>query len=386
MNNKLATREPGGETALANVRTAESGVIMRQLEQEGVQIIPAVDQPFRYQLPRLGKLHLGVKVAFQKKDKKTKQPLFDENKRPVMGEYPKATEYFVLPDELLSDTGFMDVLKQFNADPTKPTKIPVMLPCNAIGGNVRTSCDLYGSSKGLLCRTLDGINCERVNQVTGEWTSMPCAMHGGCQNFDKKECHWIHRIRVVVPDAMGIGVWQIDTTSPNNRATLFSEMGTIKAQLGGKLAGIDLFLTLEPREFQIAIEDYKTHERKLTKTTAFLMHLRSALSLRNLQQAAKEAVVYDESAVEWDETIGDEPIVEVMPAEPLNIDLDTGEIIQDAPSSLLSAVIDMEAAFDTPQKAKNFRTLTFKKSMALEDMTEEELQTYFDALIARDQA
>jgi len=277
MNKDLAKQnQQGRDLAVAGARETESAVIMNQLtNHEGVTLIPGVDQGFRYQLPRLGKLRLGVKVPTASG-----------------GERPKATDYIVLPPELLESEKFMDVLAAYNDDPSKPTRIPIQLACGAIGGNMRRSCDLYGSSKGLLCRTYDAITCERVDQQTGEWTSMPCSQHDACKDFEKKSCHWIHRLRVVVPDAPGIGVWQIDTTSPNNWATLLSEMGAIKNQLGGKIAGVDLFLTLEQREMQKSING------KLTKVHPWLLHIRSEMSMRELREAAKDTISYDATEVE----------------------------------------------------------------------------------------
>jgi hypothetical protein len=98
-------------------------------------------------------------------------------------------------------------------------------------------------------------------------------------------CHWIHRLRVVIPDAKRLGVWQIDTSSDNNRANLYTEMMQTKTWLSGKLAGIDLLLTLEPREFQIPMTDKKTGETTIRKTVACLMHLRSELSLPKTQRS-----------------------------------------------------------------------------------------------------
>lgn len=287
MTQALAKTQEHALDTVGAIKT-ESSVIMNQLTQEGVQLLPGVDQDFRFQLPRLGKLRLGIKALAQSGK-----------------EYPKATEYFVLPQELLDNSDFMAELSKYNADPAKPVKLPIYLPCNAIAGNMRRSADLYGSSKGLLCRTYNGEICERVNQKTGEWSQCECSMHTGCQEFEKKNCHWIHRLRVVLPDAPGIGVWQIDSTSKNNWATLNSEMGAIKGQLGGKLAGVDLFLTLEPREFQVSMTDYKTKEKKLQKTTTWLMHIRSDMNLRKLKEAAQNAVGYDDATIEWDETYDD---------------------------------------------------------------------------------
>jgi len=363
--------------AVAGARETESAVIMNQLaNHEGITLIPGVDQGFRYQLPRLGKLRLGIKVPTTSG-----------------GERPKATEYIVLPPELLESEKFMDVLAAYNDDPSKPTRIPIQLACGAIGGNMRRSCDLYGSSKGLLCRTYDAITCERVDQQTGEWTSMPCAQHNACKDFEKKACHWIHRLRVVVPDAPGIGVWQIDTTSPNNWATLLSEMGAIKNQLGGKLAGVDLFLTLEPREFQITMEDKRTHEKKLQNTTAWLLHIRSEMSMRELREAAKDAISYDATEVEDFDENYDEMVdltgaddfevgeAEVSPIEPeVASEL---EALESATEELRDRVRNLLDALFTTDVLRRTFSRQYLGETTVDDANHDQLLVLVEALEAR---
>jgi hypothetical protein len=272
----------------------ESALIINRLAQEGVSLMPDLDQGFRFTLPRLGKWRLGIKV-----------PTANGN-----SERPSATEYFVLPKELLENADFMEELAKHNNDPQKPTRIPIEFPCSVIGGNIRRSADLYGSSKGLLCRSYDGITCERVNQQTGEWTTHECTMHSGCPDFAKNACKWIHRVRVMAPHAPGIGVWQIDTPSPNNWATMLSEMSAIKGQVNGNLAGASLLLTLEPREFQIPVE--MNGNKRLMKKTSWLMHVRSELSRVKLRESLVDAVDYAEEAIEWGSDTADdsEPIIE----------------------------------------------------------------------------
>jgi hypothetical protein len=154
MENKMEKQLAKQENALA-VNTEQSG-IMNAISKE-VNLIPAVDKEFRYQLPRLGKIHLGIKVQTQSGK-----------------EYPKATEYFVLPEELLTDADFRQVLTDLGEDPDKPTKLPVVLARNDLRDNLKSSCDLYGLSKGLVCRSLDGVNAIRVNQKTGEMVEEVC--------------------------------------------------------------------------------------------------------------------------------------------------------------------------------------------------------------------
>jgi len=302
MTDKLAKRQDA-DLAKVDAREAESAAIMQGLQQRGVALLPGIDQGFRFRLPVLGKVRLGIKVQWQRRDPKTRQPMVNPaDGTPVMTDSPKATEYFVLPPELLAAEKFMAKVAEMNPDPTKPTQLPIWLPCNQIPGNLSRSLDLYGSSKGLLCRSYDGFTCNRVDEQTGEWIEQACALHNGCPHVAKKYCRWIHRLRFQLPHAPGIGVWQIDTPSPNNWANLNCEM----AGLGARMAGIDLVLTFEPREFQITIRDNKTNEDKLTKQTKYLLHIRSELNAYERRDAAKVAdQAYEPETIEWDESHDD---------------------------------------------------------------------------------
>jgi hypothetical protein len=303
MTNELVKTEEKQDAALAI--QAEQNIVQRGVAEE-VPMIDGLDAEYRYRLPRIGKLHLGVKVRSQ-----------------GGSEYPKATDYFVLPDELLKDEGFRAILEALGENPDKPRKLPIQLPCNALMGNLRSSCDLYGSSRGLLCRTFDGLTCGKVDTTTGEIIQEACKMPA-CGEFDKGGCHWIHRLRIILPDAPGVGVWQVDTTSPNNRANLLTEMRSIKQMCGG-LGGVDLYLTLESQDFQIPMQSKNGGKVEVRKTTAWLLHIRSPLSLRKLTEEAKDARAYDSTEVEdFDLTLDDQPVVteEEYPPEGVEVAAD----------------------------------------------------------------
>jgi hypothetical protein len=281
----------GQEPSTQLVRAAESATVMSVAARE-VPMIPGVDQPYRYRLPRLGKVHLGVKVQAQSGK-----------------EFPRATDFFVLPEELLQNEEFMTALAERNPDPAKPRILPVQLPCNAVSGNIGTSCDLYGSSRGLVCRSYDGVTARKVNEQTGEITEVECKQKAGT-NGCCPGCAWVHRVRVMLPDAPGIGYWQIDSRSPNNRTNLIVEMMTIKGSLGGRLGGVDLLLTLEQAEFQVPIRQ-ANGTTKVQKTTPWLLHLRSPLSKRQLAAAAEGATAYDDAEVEqFTDSLDDAPVEE----------------------------------------------------------------------------
>lgn len=226
---------------------------------------------YRYRFPRLGKVHLGIK-----------------KKTPAGKEYPDKTDYFVLPPELAADQKFRATLESMGEESEKPRKLPITLISDSIADCVKSSLDFYGSNKGLRCRSHDGIRADRVNPETGEIVQQDCP-NINCPDYIKKDCQCVTRFRFFLPDARGVGVWQLDSRSRNNRANLPCEMQTLRAATDGRLRGIDLLLTLEPEKKTVRIEDRQTHERKPQPVTVYLLHLRTDLTLREIRQAAKEA-------------------------------------------------------------------------------------------------
>jgi len=260
------------DTTFADRVRAEAGTIA------GVDDTTA----YRYRFPRLGKVHLGVKKPVTGNDGK---PL--KNQDGSIKERPDKTDYFVLPPELIGDEKFRAVLKSLDETPDKPRKLPITLISDSIGDCVKSSLDFYGSNKGLRCRSHDGIRADRVNPETGEIVQQECP-NVNCPDYIKKDCQCVTRFRFFLPDARGVGVWQLDSRSKNNRANLPCEMQTIRAATQGKLRGIDLILTLEPEEKVISLPDRQTKEPKQQKVKVFLLHLRTDLTLREVQQAAKD--------------------------------------------------------------------------------------------------
>ena len=307
-NTALATNESKALEVInpAIAKAAESAGIMQAIGQE-VGLLPT-DEEFRYKLPRLGKVRIGIKVETQ-------------NNR----SYPKAVDYFVLPEALLNDKDFIQALTDRGVDPEKPKALPIMLLRNGIGEDIVSSYDLYGSSKGLICRSYDHVTCQRVNSKTLEMETVPCAGIN-CPDWNSKKCRCITRIRFLLPDAIGIGVWQLDTSSVNSRTSILTELMSIKQAFGGKLAGIDLLLTLEPQVYHIPqTERDGTPKRdaqgntSMMATTAHIVHVRSAISMRKAQEAIKNAHEFD-GAESVDMSLDEEEVIQV--------DETTGEVIE----------------------------------------------------------
>ena len=354
-------------------KTEEQAPSFAQIVQAGATNLAGftAENQFRFRFPREGKIHLGVKQMSQSGK-----------------EYPTATDYLVLPEHLAADEPFREALTAIGEDPDKPKRIPVWLPSSVITDNITSSYDRYSKSRGLLCRSVDGVTARCANETTGEIAEIPC-LNAKCPHFVAGECVVMHRLRVMLPDASGVGVWQIDTKSPNNWATLSSEMTSILSFTGGKLAGLDLFLTLEPEQKQITVTEKKTGQQKTMAKDVYLLHLRSAYRLRDLRKAAAEAQVdWDMSEVEEVDTDYDEVVVgphapedfEVGPEEP-----EPSTVEAEAREELLDACCDLmrETGLKTPVMQRAFITGVLKVQVELKDCTVDQLTILEEKLTAR---
>lgn len=182
-------------------------------------------------LPRLGKIHLGVK--------KTKEV----NGKTV--EYPSSTDYFVCPPE---------VQKVFGE---KPKELHILIPVE----NEERWCSqyyrCYSSKRGLICKG-DGETCIRlVDKNTGaladhdskevELREMTCEGRD-CPDYER-QCREIMNLQFLLPEVPGLGIWQIDTSSINSIRNINAAAELIR-QIYKHIAMVPLLLTLEPQEVQ----------------------------------------------------------------------------------------------------------------------------------------
>ena len=104
-------------------------------------------------IPRLGKIRLGIKVE-------------PEDKNP----YPRATDYFVVPD----------YVGQFVGD--KPTKLPIMFPTDKVEEFAQQWLRCYSFTQGLICkgdarkavRKIDVETGDIARHTTQEWVFREC--------------------------------------------------------------------------------------------------------------------------------------------------------------------------------------------------------------------
>jgi hypothetical protein len=187
-------------------------------------------------LPRLGKIHLGVKITN------------------VIGEeYPKATDYFVCPPEVQAVFG------------EKPKELRIMVPVEdeEVWASQYYRC--YSRSRGLVCKGDGETALRMVDMKTGklagrnskETELQETACYGqACPDYEKR-CREVMNLQFLLGEVPGLGVWQIDTSSVNSIRNINSAAEMIKS-VCGRISMIPLLLTLEPQEVQCTGGSRKT--------------------------------------------------------------------------------------------------------------------------------
>jgi hypothetical protein len=261
-------------------------------------------------LPRLGKIHLGVKVPV-------------EGKPDVFR--PKAVDYFVCPPELQALEGIGP----------KPQELRVMFLQNEIDKVASLYYRAYGSGTGLVCKG-DGEIASAVVDLAawtrakkqvqaGIWATsqsakterveISCAGEGGygvdpCPHYDAKKCRRVMMLQVVVLGAPRLGVYQIDTGSYYGTVNILGWLEMIQGQFGGRIAGLPMILRLVPQE--VTVEGKKKIVRVLQLTAEgdaerflelAMMPIREAIASRTrlALPEGREAEVVEGDIVEPDE-------------------------------------------------------------------------------------
>lgn len=168
------------------------------------------------QLPRLGKIRLGIK-------KKSAKGI----------EYPSETPWFVVPEEVAAVYG------------NEPTELDIMLPVEDPEVFFPQKLAMYGSGTGLKCHG-NGEQAKRLNEA-GEWIdrTCPCDFLKTDQN-PKGACTEQSSLMVLLPTVSMGGCYQITTGSFHSTRTLNSALDYIRA-LVGRLALIPMKLRRVPR-------------------------------------------------------------------------------------------------------------------------------------------
>lgn len=188
-------------------------------------------------LPREGKIHLGVKVV-------------QEGKEP----YPKAVDYFVLPEGEAPGSQHHDELVRAFGE--KPKELRIVLPLEDEEAIASQYYRCYTRTRGLVCRG-DGELCARmVDLKTGdipdkdtvgtEMKEMSCQGRE-CPDYKAGKCREMMHLQFMLPEISGLGVWQIDTSSINSIRNINSNLSLLKA-IYGRISMVPLILSLQKIE------------------------------------------------------------------------------------------------------------------------------------------
>jgi hypothetical protein len=176
------------------------------------------------QIPRIGKIRLGIKVAGEKSD------------------YPRAVDYFVCVVDQSTPEWAVKAFHAAYGD--KPKTLDIMLPLNDTEKFFPQFYRRYGKGTGLICKG-DG-ETATLRTESGD-VQQKCDPEN-CEWHQKKLCRHIGALQFMLPNVQGLGVWQIDTTSYHSIINLNSGIDFVKGITGGRIAWLPLKLSVIPRE------------------------------------------------------------------------------------------------------------------------------------------
>ncbi len=179
-------------------------------------------------MPRLGKIHLGIKKISDKSGK----------------EYPAAVDYFVCPPEVQAVFG------------EKPKELKIFIPVESEEAWASQFYRCYSRTRGLVCKGDGELAIRMIDTTTGAlaWKDdaktvvmkeVPCQGRE-CPDYGEK-CKEIMNLQFLLPEVPGIGIWQIDTGSINSIRNINSCADLIR-RIYGRVAMIPLILAIEPIE------------------------------------------------------------------------------------------------------------------------------------------
>jgi hypothetical protein len=209
-------------------------------------------------IPRLGKIHLGIKTKSEKKG----------------SEYPKATDYFVVPDEVKKVYG------------EKPTELEIMFPVEEPEMFAQQWLRAYSMSQGLVCIG-DGLEAKRKIDVgTGaiashetnqwEWHQTTCNPQD-CPEYQTKRCRRVMNLQFLLPNVPGLGVYQIDTSSFYSIVNINSMIKMLQGMLG-RCSMVPLTLALGQIEVSPPGEK---------KKHVYIMHIKKDIKIAELARIAQ---------------------------------------------------------------------------------------------------
>jgi len=274
----------------------------------------------RRRLPRLGKIHLGLRVKPEGKP-----------------EYPRAVNYFVF-DPLHPQ--YEELVNVFGE---QPTELQIAFPLDDTESIASQWYRLYSQSRGLVCRGDGEVAMRMLDTSTGslanrqslevENTEAVC-LGRGCPDYGRRGCGEVMNLQFLLPGISGFGVWQIDTGSINSIMNINSGLDLVM-QIFGRISMVPLILVLEPKEI-ISPEDGK-------RKTVRVLNLRSE---DNMVEAAKKSRQVLLAGDETTEAVRGRQIDEEPPAD--NKPPDTTDDLPVPPSVQLPPSGDTAPFIDLP--------------------------------------
>jgi len=244
-------------------------------------------------LPRVGKIHLGIKA---------------QNDKGI--EYPKATDYFVFP----VDHSQYDALVAKYGE--KPRELRIVFPVDEDEQVASQYYRCYSKSRGLICKG-DGITATRMidlahggmadrdsKEVTNK--EIPCEGRD-CPDYEHK-CKAVMNLQFMLPNIGGLGIWQIDTSSVSAMRNVNASLDMIRA-VYGRISMIPLILEL----VQIEVTPPKAKKKNV-----WVMNVRSDASVvEALEQAKMERLrlVAGIEGVSEDDLLEPGIVLEVEPGD-----------------------------------------------------------------------
>ena len=215
-------------------------------------------------MPRLGKIRLGIKIEPEGKHS-----------------YPRATDYFVVPDEI----------KQYIGD--TPKKLNIIFPTERVDEFAQQWLRCYSFTQGLVCkgdgrqatRKIDVDTGAMADHTTREWVFKPCSCDpdtcpeclGDPERGIKPQCRRVMNLLFLMPEVPGFGIWQLDTSSFYSIVNINSCVDLIR-RICGRISFIPLSLSLEP--LQVTPPGIK-------KKTVHILTIRSDVKLADIQKLGR---------------------------------------------------------------------------------------------------
>ena len=191
------------------------------------------DRPRR--LPRIGKIHLGVKIVPEGHPEK---------------EHPKATDYFVFDPACPQ---YKELVAVFGKE---PKELRILIPTEDEEKFAGQFYRLYSRTRGLVCKG-DGETATRmVDKATGQLANRDSkevdmieyqCKGRDCPDYGPRACGEVMNLQFLLPEVSGFGVWQIDTGSINSIFNINNSLDLVR-QVYGRVAMVPLVLALEPKE------------------------------------------------------------------------------------------------------------------------------------------